>query len=143
MRILSALILSAICFALSAQLPSDMRSEQVYLSVQSSEVEAGDSINLQGLVACASNQGMKPYSRYVYVELIGFDNDSVLVRQKVACNASGQFATKVATDRPTGIGNTIRESIHSTHAKLFARLFCIETNRCKPQIPSTQHSRQR
>lgn len=88
-------VLSA--FSVRAQLPTDFRSEQVYLCPQKVEVAMGDSIGVKGTVTCLSTADSKPYSKYVYVELIN-GKDSLLVRQKVSCKDDGTFFARLATD---------------------------------------------
>lgn len=96
-RILYALLL---CFGafigVCAQLPHDFRSEQIYLGVARTEWSVNDTIELDGVVTCMSNANMRPYSRYIYVELLD-TADSVLVRQKVACGEDGTFRASIPT----------------------------------------------
>lgn len=97
MRFRLSLLLALAAAAAHAQLPSDFRSEQVYLCPQTLEIPAGDSICVRGAVACLSTADGKPYSNYVYVELIDA-HDSLLVRQKVSCKDGGLFSARLATD---------------------------------------------
>ncbi len=87
-------ILSCVCS--SAQLPTDFRSEQIFLGVANTEVAMNDTIEANGVVTCLSNVCARPYSRYLYLELLN-SSDSVIVRQKVACNEDGNFHAAIPT----------------------------------------------
>ena len=89
------LLLSAVCA--SAQLPTDFRSEQIFLSTDRHEYMPGDTVEVEGRVACMSEQDLRPYSRYLYVELFN-GADSVLVRQKLSCKGKGYFHARLVTD---------------------------------------------
>lgn len=96
-RLLS-LIVFAGCAALSyAQLPADYRSEQIFLTPLQTAVMQGDTIDVEGVVTSIAADNVRPYSRYLYVELIG-SADTALVRSKVACNPDGTFSTRIPTD---------------------------------------------
>lgn len=90
------LSLSALLSA-SAQEPTDFRTEQVFLAPRSLSCAPGDSLFVDGMVTCMAADRMEPYSRYLYLELIG-DNDSVYVRQKLSCADGGRFSTAVLTE---------------------------------------------
>lgn len=64
---------------MSAQLPHDFRSEQVFLGVAKTEWGANDTIDANGVVTCLARKDIKPYSRYVYIELLN-SSDSLMVR---------------------------------------------------------------
>lgn len=91
-----------ICFCLLgaikafAQLPHDFRSEQIFLGVARTEWAVNDTICANGVVTCLANKDYAPYSRYLYIELLN-SNDSVIVRQKVACNSAGEFHAAIPT----------------------------------------------
>ena len=95
--------LSALLSA-SAQEPTDFRTEQVFLAPRSLSCAPGDSLFVDGMVTCMAADRLEPYSRYLYLELIG-DNDSVYVRQKLSCADGGRFSTAVLTepDMPKGV----------------------------------------
>lgn len=97
------LSLSALLSA-SAQEPTDFRTEQVFLAPRSLSCAPGDSLFVDGMVTCMASDRLEPYSRYLYLELIG-DNDSVYVRQKLSCADGGRFSTAVLTepDMPKGV----------------------------------------
>lgn len=79
-----------------AQLPHDFRSEQIFLGVARTEWAVNDTIYANGVVTCPANKHHEPYSRYLYIELLNA-SDSVIVRQKVACNQSGIFHAGIPT----------------------------------------------
>ncbi len=87
------LSLSALLSA-SAQEPTDFRTEQVFLAPRSLSCAPGDSLFVDGMVTCMASDRLEPYSRYLYLELIG-DNDSVYVRQKLSCADGGRFRLAV------------------------------------------------
>lgn len=95
------IVLLAICMGLNleamAQLPSDLRSEQVFIAPEQVTWHPGDTLRAEGMVTCLSNDDHKPYSRYVYVELIS-GSSNVVVRQKVACDDKGYFRAGIPTD---------------------------------------------
>lgn len=90
--------------SLNAQLPTDFRSEQVYLNPEKHTYLPGDTIALEGIVTCLSEKELNPYSNYVYVELFN-GQDSVLLRQKLSCKRRGYFSTRMVTEYewPAGI----------------------------------------
>ncbi len=95
-------LLPLICFIgcaafSSAQLPADYRSEQIFLAPLQTAVMQGDTIDVEGIVTSIAADNVRPYSRYVYVELIG-NADTALVRSKVACNPDATFSTRIPTD---------------------------------------------
>ena len=83
--------------SLKAQLPTDFRSEQVYLNPEKHAYMPGDTIALEGMVTCLSEKDLHPYSNYVYVELFN-GQDSVLLRQKLSCKERGYFSTRMVTE---------------------------------------------
>ena len=80
-----------------AQLPQDFRTEQIALCMQRTECMPGDTVPVSGQVTCIAADRFEPYSKYLYVELIN-SSDSVVCRQKVACQAQGAFSTLLAVD---------------------------------------------
>ena len=80
-----------------AQLPHDFRSEQIALCLQQVSCEPGDTVTVQGQVTCLAANRVEPYSKYLYIELIA-PNDSVVVRQKIACKNRGAFAAALPVD---------------------------------------------
>ena len=96
-HLLSFLAVLSSFTSLFAQLPDDYRSEQIYLSPLRASVMPGDSIDVEGVVTSLAGDNVRPYSRYLYVELIG-EADSALIRSKVACESLGDFSLRVPTD---------------------------------------------
>jgi len=92
------LILSLFCSLTAvAQLPTDFRTEQIYLSMEKHTYMPGDTISLEGLVACDAADRFLPYSNYLYIEC--FDGrDSLLIRQKLRCKDGGYFNTRMVTE---------------------------------------------
>lgn len=86
-----------------AQLPSDLRSEQIFLAPEQTHYNPGDTIRTEGIVTCLSNENLAPYSRYVYIELISGGRNTA-VRQKVACDDRGYFRADIPTDTLTSEG---------------------------------------
>lgn len=85
-------------FAAHAQLPTDFRSEQIFLSPAKTAWNLGDTIGVEGAVTCLANDKGLPHSSYLYLELIDGAEDSVLVRQKVSCKEAGHFKVQLPTD---------------------------------------------
>lgn len=81
-------------------LPTDYRSEQIFLAPQSTVLSPGDTIKIEGVVTCQAHDRMLPYSRYLYIELIN-GSDIVLTRQKIACDERGYFRAHIPTDSVT------------------------------------------
>lgn len=92
------LILSLFCSLTAvAQLPTDFRTEQIYLSLEKHTYMPGDTISMEGLVTCDAADRFLPYSNYLYIEC--FDGrDSLLVRQKLRCKDGGYFNTRMVTE---------------------------------------------
>lgn len=88
---------------LAAQLPHDFRSEQIFLGVAKTEWAPNDTIEANGIVTCLASGNIRPYSRYLYIELLD-SSDSVMVRQKVGCDESGRFSARIPTLSVTGKG---------------------------------------
>lgn len=88
----------------TAQLPTDFRSEQIYLNLQQTAYLPGDTLQLEGQVTCLANDRFLPYSNYLYIECFN-EQDSVLVRQKVSCKDKGYFSTHLPTEYewPAGV----------------------------------------
>ncbi len=80
-----------------AQLPSDFRTEQIFLCPKSTVCTSDDSIKADGFVTCDASDRIMPYSKYLYIELID-SNDSVLVRQKTSCKYGGVFHVAIPKD---------------------------------------------
>ena len=79
-------------------------SERVLLAPLSQWVALGDTVRISGQVLSTDYNDFYPYSRYVYVELIG-KNDSVVARNKVRMADDGVFFTNIPlTDSsPSGV----------------------------------------
>jgi len=88
----------------TAQLPTDFRSEQIYLNLQQTTCLPGDTLLLEGQVTCLADDHFLPYSNYLYIECFN-NQDSVLVRQKVSCKDKGYFSTHLPTEYewPAGV----------------------------------------
>ena len=97
------LIILLLALKASAQLPSDFRSEQIFLCPKQTAWLAKDTIDVEGQVTCLAEDRLLPYSNYVYVELID-SRDSVLVRQKVSCKESGYFVARIPQDPTADAG---------------------------------------
>ncbi len=94
MLIMGALVCFFSVTAKSIELPGDLRTEQIYISPERTSYQVGDTIKVTGVVTSASRDGLKPYSRYLYLELIN-PMDSVVVRQKLPCHDSGRFNAEI------------------------------------------------
>ena len=81
----------------AAQLPTDFRSEQIYLNLHQTSYQPGDTLLLEGQVTCMAEDRFLPYSNYLYIECFN-RKDSVLVRQKVSCKDNGYFSTQLPTE---------------------------------------------
>ena len=104
MRIRTLLLCLLCALNAAAQLPTDFRTEQIYLNPQKHTYMPGDTIDLEGMVTCLATDQSIPFSNYLYIEC--FDEaDSVLVRQKVSCKDEGYFNTRIPTDYlwPAGV----------------------------------------
>lgn len=88
---------------LAAQLPHDFRSEQIFLGVAKTEWAPNDTIEANGIVTCLASGNIRPYSRYLYIELLD-SSDSVMVRQKVGCDENGRFRARIPTVSVAGVG---------------------------------------
>lgn len=88
---------------LAAQLPHDFRSEQIFLGVAKTEWAPNDTIEANGIVTCLAGGNIRPYSRYLYIELLD-SSDSVMVRQKVGCDENGRFRARIPTVSVAGVG---------------------------------------
>lgn len=67
--------------------------ERIFIVSDKQDYMAGDSIQLEGKVVSNDSLAL-PYSRFVYVELFNRE-DSVVERQKLVINKSGEFYTKM------------------------------------------------
>lgn len=87
----------------TAQLPSDFRTEQIYINPDRHVYLPGDTIGVEGIVRCFAADQVLPYSNYLNIEL--FDQqDSILVRQKISCKDKGSFSTKVPIEYDCQLG---------------------------------------
>lgn len=103
-KYLLLLFVSLLVFAdVSAQLPHDFRSEQIFLGVAKTEWAPNDTIEANGLVTCLATKDFHPYSRYLYIELLD-SSDSVMVREKVGCKEDGRFRARIPTLSVAGEG---------------------------------------
>lgn len=103
-KYLFLVVVCLLCYVkVSAQLPRDFRSEQIFLGVAKTEWATNDTIEANGIVTCLAAKNIHPYSRYLYIELLD-SSDSVMVRQKVGCDESGRFSARIPTLSVTGKG---------------------------------------
>lgn len=104
LKLICAFLLCILGFAeVSAQLPHDFRSEQIFLGVAKTEWAPNDTIEANGLVTCLATKDFHPYSRYLYIELLD-SSDSVMVREKVGCKEDGRFRARIPTLSVAGEG---------------------------------------
>lgn len=73
----------------------NIHTERIFLSPDKETCVPGDTLWVTGQLF--SSDRFYPSSRYVYLECIS-PKDSVLLRQKIACDASGFFQTVLLTD---------------------------------------------
>lgn len=80
---------------ITAQNPTDFRTEQIYLTTDKKDYNANDTISIEGIVTSLAHGHSAPYSRVLYVELINPRTDSVVTRRKVMCDEKGLFRTAI------------------------------------------------
>ena len=69
MKKLTFIIISLLTsIAVIAQLPTDFRSEQIYLNLEKHTYLPGDTISLEGQVTCIAGERFLPHSNYLYIE---------------------------------------------------------------------------
>lgn len=78
-----------------AQLPTDFRTEQIFLTTDRRDYNPDDTIRVEGIVTALAGETALPYSRIVYVELIHNGSDSVVVRHKIASRPDGTFGDMI------------------------------------------------
>lgn len=76
-----------------AQLPTDFRTEQIFLTTDKMDYAKDDTIRVEGVVTALAHNHSAPYSRLLYVELINPRTDSVVARQNILCDEKGLFRT--------------------------------------------------
>lgn len=81
---------------LSPLLGQILHTERIFLSTEKESYMPGDTLLVNGQITSSNSRMLSPYSRYVYIECID-DRDSLLLRQKVACNDKGYFHTEIPT----------------------------------------------
>lgn len=96
LRCLLIAIFSWMPITLLAQLPHDIRSEQIFLCPDRATYEAGDTIMLQGVVTCNSAKNLYPHSRYVNVEFT--TSDSIITHIEATIDSTGYFSTILPID---------------------------------------------
>lgn len=94
MKHLLFLVLFSLFSYAHAQLPNDLRSEQVVIALGRTSVAQGDTLEVEGQVTCMASDRFMPYSNYLYLECIS-SSDSVLCRQKLSCRDKGYFSSKL------------------------------------------------
>lgn len=71
-------------------------AERIFLALEKESCMPGDTLFVNGQLLAADSRAHSPHSRYVYVECVD-DRDSLLLRQKAACDAKGYFALEIPT----------------------------------------------
>ena len=84
--------------SLVAQTQDDFRTEQVFLAPDRTSYGQTDTIRVDGVVTCMARDNIRPYSRYVFFELISSE-DSVIVRNKIRLNDNGSFYSVFPVDQ--------------------------------------------
>ena len=104
MRFSTLILMLFSALTITAQLPTDFRSEQIYLNLQQTSCLPGDTLALEGQVTSLAKDRVLPYSNYLYIECFN-EQDSVLVRQKISCKENGYFSTHLPTEYewPAGV----------------------------------------
>ena len=83
--------------SLVAQTRGDFRTEQIFIAPDRTSYGSTDTIRVNGVVTCMAQNNIRPYSRYVYLELINSD-DSVMVRNKIRLQDNGTFYSLLPID---------------------------------------------
>lgn len=81
-----------------AQTQDDFRTEQFFIAPDRTSYGLTDTIMVDGVVTCIAHDNIKPYSNYVYIELINSD-DSVIVRNKIRLQDNGTFCSVFPIDQ--------------------------------------------
>lgn len=92
-KLLFLLFLLVFRQAVTAQ---NYRPERIFLSPDKETCAPGDTLRVRGQVFSSDSEAFYPYSRYLYLECIN-QEDSVLLRQKIACDEKGHFRTVLLT----------------------------------------------
>lgn len=71
-------------------------TERIFLTTEKESCMPGDTLLANGQIMSASSRISDPGSRYLYIECID-NRDSLLLRQKVACDEKGYFYTAIPT----------------------------------------------
>lgn len=75
------------------QNPTDLRTEKIFLTTPQIHYTVDDTIKARGLLTSIAHNHSTPYSRFVYVELLSPEVDSVIARNKVRVDRKGKFST--------------------------------------------------
>lgn len=75
----------------------NIRTERIFLSPDKETCVPGDTLRVKGQLFSSGPGDFHPYSRYLYLECIN-QEDSVLLRQKIACDSKGFFQTVLLTN---------------------------------------------
>lgn len=94
--ILHELILLLCLFSLQPILGQAFYTERIFLTTEKESCMPGDTLLANGQIISANSRISDPGSRYLYIECID-NRDSLLLRQKVACNEKGYFYTEIPT----------------------------------------------
>ena len=84
--------------SLVAQTQDDFRTEQIFIAPDRTSYGLTDTVRVDGVVTCMAHNNIKPYSRYVYLELINSE-DSVIVRNKIRLQDNGTFCSVFPIDQ--------------------------------------------
>lgn len=72
------------------------QSEYIFLAPEKEICMPGDTLAISGQVLATNSEDFYPYSKYVYIECID-QKDSLLLRQKIACDEKGFFYSVIPT----------------------------------------------
>lgn len=98
LRITLFLLLIQLVFPAFAQTRDDFRTEQIFIAPDRTAYGLTDTVRVNGVVTCIAHDNIKPYSNYVYIELINSD-DSVIVRNKIRLQDNGSFYSVFPIDQ--------------------------------------------
>lgn len=91
------LLLHCLLVFQQAVLSQNICTERIFLSPDKETCVPGDTLRVKGQIFSSDSKDFYPYSRYIYLECIN-ERDSVLLRQKIACDKQGYFQTVLLTN---------------------------------------------
>lgn len=94
---IKVLLLLCLLIFQQAVLCQNIGTERIFLSPDKETCVPGDTLRVKGQIFSSDSKDFYPYSRYVYLECIN-ESDSVLLRQKIACDKQGYFQTVLLTN---------------------------------------------